>query len=235
MATIQIRGLVKQYGPVTAVNSLSFDVPPGTVTGFLGPNGAGKTTTLRILLGLVSADAGSATIDGRPTASCPSRCTRPARCSRRRLPSGPDCPRAAADPGAGRGRRRVEDRGRPRPDGAHRRGGPPDRRVLARHAAAARPGHRAAPRPGGADPRRAGQRARPGGRPLAARTAARVRRGRGHRAGVQPPARRGRADRRLGGDHQQRPPGRAGPGGRADRRRGGPRRNLLPADREASR
>ncbi|HZZ56123.1 MAG TPA: ATP-binding cassette domain-containing protein, partial [Trebonia sp.] len=66
MATIQIRGLVKRFGPVTAVNGLSFDVAPGTVTGFLGPNGAGKTTTLRILLGLVSADAGTATIDGRP-------------------------------------------------------------------------------------------------------------------------------------------------------------------------
>src|SRR5580704_6918323 len=64
MATIQIRGLVKRFGPVTAVNGLSFDVAPGTVTGFLGPNGAGKTTTFRILLGLVSADAGTATIDG---------------------------------------------------------------------------------------------------------------------------------------------------------------------------
>jgi ABC-2 type transport system ATP-binding protein len=65
MATIQIRGLVKRFGPVTAVDSLSFDVTPGTVTGFLGPNGAGKTTTLRILLGLVAADAGAATIGGR--------------------------------------------------------------------------------------------------------------------------------------------------------------------------
>jgi ABC-2 type transport system ATP-binding protein len=64
MATIQIRGLVKRFGPVTAVDGLSFDVSPGTVTGFLGPNGAGKTTTLRILLGLVTADAGTATING---------------------------------------------------------------------------------------------------------------------------------------------------------------------------
>jgi ABC-2 type transport system ATP-binding protein len=64
MATIQIRGLVKRFGPVTAVDDLSFDVQPGTVTGFLGPNGAGKTTTLRILLGLVSATAGTATIHG---------------------------------------------------------------------------------------------------------------------------------------------------------------------------
>jgi ABC-2 type transport system ATP-binding protein len=49
---------------VTAVDGLSFDVKPGTVTGFLGPNGAGKTTTLRILLGLVTPDAGTATISG---------------------------------------------------------------------------------------------------------------------------------------------------------------------------
>jgi ABC-2 type transport system ATP-binding protein len=64
MAIIQIHGLVKRYGPVTAVDNLSFEVKPGTVTGFLGPNGAGKTTTLRMLLGLVAADAGSATING---------------------------------------------------------------------------------------------------------------------------------------------------------------------------
>jgi ABC-2 type transport system ATP-binding protein len=64
MASIHVQGLVKRYGPVTAVDGLSFEVPPGTVTGFLGPNGAGKTTTLRILLGLVAADEGTATING---------------------------------------------------------------------------------------------------------------------------------------------------------------------------
>jgi len=65
MAIIEIRGLAKRFGPVQAVSDLSFDVEQGMVTGFLGANGAGKTTTLRILLGLVSADAGTATIDGR--------------------------------------------------------------------------------------------------------------------------------------------------------------------------
>jgi ABC-2 type transport system ATP-binding protein len=65
MATIQLQGLVKRYGPVTAVDELTFEVQPGTVTGFLGPNGAGKTTTLRMLLGLVAPDAGAATINGR--------------------------------------------------------------------------------------------------------------------------------------------------------------------------
>ncbi len=65
MAPIQIQGLVKRYGPVIAVDNLSFEVNPGTVTGFLGPNGAGKTTTLRMLLGLVTPDAGRATINDR--------------------------------------------------------------------------------------------------------------------------------------------------------------------------
>jgi ABC-2 type transport system ATP-binding protein len=61
---IAAHGLVKRFGPVTAVADLSFDVRRGTVTGFLGPNGAGKTTTLRMLLGLVTPDAGSATVNG---------------------------------------------------------------------------------------------------------------------------------------------------------------------------
>jgi ABC-2 type transport system ATP-binding protein len=62
---IEIAGITKQYGTVTAVDDLSFTVEPGRVTGFLGPNGAGKTTTLRVLLGLVHATAGTATFAGR--------------------------------------------------------------------------------------------------------------------------------------------------------------------------
>jgi ABC-2 type transport system ATP-binding protein len=62
---IEVRGLTKQFGAVTAVDDVSFSVHPGRVTGFLGPNGAGKTTTLRCLLGLVAPTAGSATIGGR--------------------------------------------------------------------------------------------------------------------------------------------------------------------------
>ena len=65
-AIIEVRDLAKRFGPVPAVQGLSFQVERGTVTGFLGPNGAGKTTTLRILLGLVTADAGAAHINGRP-------------------------------------------------------------------------------------------------------------------------------------------------------------------------
>ncbi|TWP53259.1 ABC transporter ATP-binding protein [Lentzea tibetensis] len=63
---IVVQNLTKQFGPVTAVQNLSFTVEPGSVTGFLGPNGAGKTTTLRMLLGLVSPTAGFATINGSP-------------------------------------------------------------------------------------------------------------------------------------------------------------------------
>jgi ABC-2 type transport system ATP-binding protein len=66
MAAISVQGLTKRFGDVLAVDHLSFDVGPGTVTGFLGPNGAGKTTTLRMLLGLVAPTSGTATIDGRP-------------------------------------------------------------------------------------------------------------------------------------------------------------------------
>ncbi|MBX3087837.1 MAG: ATP-binding cassette domain-containing protein [Cryobacterium sp.] len=62
--TIEVRNLSKSFGPVRAVDDLSFTVEPGEVTGFLGPNGAGKTTTLRTLLGLVEPSSGSATFGG---------------------------------------------------------------------------------------------------------------------------------------------------------------------------
>jgi len=64
-AVVAVEGLTKRFGAVTAVEGLSFTMQPGRVTGFLGPNGAGKTTTLRILLGLVRATSGRATIGGR--------------------------------------------------------------------------------------------------------------------------------------------------------------------------
>jgi ABC-2 type transport system ATP-binding protein len=62
---IEIRGLTKRYGPTVAVDGLSFDVRPGTVTGFLGPNGSGKSTTMRMIIGLDAPDAGQARIGGR--------------------------------------------------------------------------------------------------------------------------------------------------------------------------
>jgi ABC-2 type transport system ATP-binding protein len=57
-------GLVKTFGRTRALDGLNLDVPAGEVHGFLGPNGAGKTTTLRIMLGLLRADAGTATLLG---------------------------------------------------------------------------------------------------------------------------------------------------------------------------
>jgi ABC-2 type transport system ATP-binding protein len=62
---IEVDQLSKRFGPVTAVDGLSFAVRPGHVTGFLGPNGAGKSTTIRLLLGLDHPNAGTATIDGK--------------------------------------------------------------------------------------------------------------------------------------------------------------------------
>ena len=66
MAEVEVRDLTKTFGRVTAVRGMSFNAPAGQVTGFLGPNGSGKTTTLRIVLGLVRADAGAALIGGVP-------------------------------------------------------------------------------------------------------------------------------------------------------------------------
>jgi ABC-2 type transport system ATP-binding protein len=65
LAAVEIREISKRFGSVQAVSDLSFEVAAGRVTGFLGPNGAGKSTTLRMLLGLVHADRGTATFGGR--------------------------------------------------------------------------------------------------------------------------------------------------------------------------
>src|ERR687886_1182406 len=61
---VSISGLVKTFGPTRALDGLDLSVRTGEVHGFLGPNGAGKTTTLRILLGLLRADAGTARLLG---------------------------------------------------------------------------------------------------------------------------------------------------------------------------
>ena len=63
---IEVRHLTKRYGATVAVDSLTFEVRPGTVTGFLGPNGSGKSTTMRMIMGLDRPDRGSATVAGRP-------------------------------------------------------------------------------------------------------------------------------------------------------------------------
>jgi len=61
---VDIRGLVKSFGATRALDGLDLDVRRGETHGFLGPNGAGKTTTLRILLGMLSFDAGSVSLLG---------------------------------------------------------------------------------------------------------------------------------------------------------------------------
>jgi ABC-2 type transport system ATP-binding protein len=61
---IEVEGLTKSFGPVRAVDNVSFTVEKGEILGFLGPNGAGKTTTMRILTGYMPATAGTARIAG---------------------------------------------------------------------------------------------------------------------------------------------------------------------------
>jgi len=64
VTAIELHDIVKTFGPVKALDGLHLTVEPGEVHGFLGPNGAGKSTTIRVLLGLLKADAGRATLLG---------------------------------------------------------------------------------------------------------------------------------------------------------------------------
>ena len=63
-AIVEVDRLSKDFGKVRALDDVSFSVGEGEVFGFLGPNGAGKTTTIRILLGLLRPDRGTASIGG---------------------------------------------------------------------------------------------------------------------------------------------------------------------------
>jgi ABC-2 type transport system ATP-binding protein len=63
-AVIEVTGLQKSFGRTRALDGLDLTVVPGEVQGFLGPNGAGKTTTIRVLLGLIRADGGTARLFG---------------------------------------------------------------------------------------------------------------------------------------------------------------------------
>src|SRR3954466_3891732 len=65
---IELCGLTKHYGSVTAVDQVSTTIAPGMVTGFLGPNGAGKSTTMRMIVGLDRPTAGTALVNGKPYA-----------------------------------------------------------------------------------------------------------------------------------------------------------------------
>ncbi|MFE2598270.1 ABC transporter ATP-binding protein [Streptomyces sp. NPDC059396] len=68
---IEAVGLTKRYGAKTAVYNLSFQVRPGSVTGFLGPNGSGKSTTMRMIVGLDQPTAGRVTVGGHPFRQLP--------------------------------------------------------------------------------------------------------------------------------------------------------------------
>ncbi len=66
---IEVAGLVKRYGRLTALDGVTFQAPAGAVTALLGPNGAGKTTAVEICEGYRRADAGTVTVLGRPPGS----------------------------------------------------------------------------------------------------------------------------------------------------------------------
>src|SRR5580704_10844989 len=231
VSMIEARGLVKHYRSTPAVDNLSFDVRPGTVTGFLGPNGAGKSTTMRMIMGLDRPDAGQVRIGGKSYGDLrwPLREVGALLEAKAFHPGPPDrAGRQQRDrPAAGRGgaRQHRDREGR----------GPPGREVLARHVPAA--GHRRRParRPGGPAARRAGQRPGPRRHPLDPRPAEEPRRPGPDGAGLQPPHQRDRAHR--GRAHRDRP----GPAARADhghpavrpRRLAG--RSVLPANRRRHR
>jgi len=64
MKAIEVKGLMRKFGDLTAVDEVSFEVEQGEIFGFLGPNGAGKTTTINMLCTLLRPTAGSATVAG---------------------------------------------------------------------------------------------------------------------------------------------------------------------------
>jgi ABC-2 type transport system ATP-binding protein len=68
---IRVESLRKSYGPLTALADVSLEIAPGTIHGLIGPNGAGKTTLIRIMTGLLEADAGRILIDGEDVTASP--------------------------------------------------------------------------------------------------------------------------------------------------------------------
>ncbi|MDP6344793.1 MAG: ABC transporter ATP-binding protein, partial [Alphaproteobacteria bacterium] len=68
---IEVERLVKSFGPLTAVDDVSFKVPRGQVLGFLGPNGAGKSTTMKMITGFLNPTAGSVRVCGQDVVEQP--------------------------------------------------------------------------------------------------------------------------------------------------------------------
>jgi ABC-2 type transport system ATP-binding protein len=71
MSLLEIRHLVKRFGPITAVDNVSFEVGKGEVLGFLGPNGAGKSTTMKMIAGFIAPSEGSVHVLGDDVAEAP--------------------------------------------------------------------------------------------------------------------------------------------------------------------
>ena len=64
--SLELQSVGKSFGNLTAVDSVSFAVPRGTIYGLLGPNGAGKTTTLRMIMDIIAPDFGLVLLNGHP-------------------------------------------------------------------------------------------------------------------------------------------------------------------------
>lgn len=76
MSLLRVQGLFKAFGPIRAVDAVSFEVRPGEIYGLLGPNGAGKTTTISMISGLLKPDAGEVVVAGTPFWSDPQQAKR---------------------------------------------------------------------------------------------------------------------------------------------------------------
>ena len=218
---ITIDSLTKRYGGFTAVDDVTFTASAGRVTGFLGPNGAGKSTTMRVMVGLTPPTSGSVRVNGQLFADLPNpglevgvlldaSAQHAGRTGREIL--------TIAQRTMGLPKLRVEEM----LDRVSLTENEADRRVR-NYSLGMRQRLGIATaligEPGGADPRRAGQRPRPGGHPLDARPAAVLRRPGRHRAALLAPAPRDRGDRRRPRGDRQRPHRRAGHQGRAAARR----------------
>ena len=164
---IEVQHLTKRYGPVTAVDDVSFTVERGEILGFLGPNGAGKTTTMRVLTGYMPPSEGKAIVAGYDVFEQPIE-------AKRRTGYLPETPPLYPDmtvreyltfvariKGVPRQRSEGAHRRDDAEDAHHRHGEPHLRKAVERLPAARGPGAGADAQPGGADSRRADRGPRP--------------------------------------------------------------------------